>query len=122
MTYVRVRFSRRRGGPSKAIRLLVDTGSPDTMLPSRILEALGVKPEWREESGLASKDRMFRSVGRLYVRFRDRYAETFVIFGERGDASLLGAYALEGLRLEVDPYSKRVRPRRHPRMLVAEPA
>ncbi len=122
MTYIRVRISRRRKGPSRTVRLLVDTGSQYSLLPTRTLTELAIKPEWREEFGLANDQWMVRGVGRAYAHYRNRSAETFVIFGEPGDASLLGAYALEGLRLEVDPYSKRVRPRRRARIVVAAPA
>ena len=45
----------------------------------------------------------------MYIHHSGRTVETLVAFGEPGDASVLGAYSMEGLRLEVDPRSGRVR-------------
>ncbi len=112
MTYATVRLSRNRRGPSKAVRLLVDTGADYTVLPKGTLARLGVRPEFEEELEIANGETIVRPVGRMYVRWRDRLAETFVAFGEPKDAAVLGSYALEGLRLEVDPKSGRVRLRR----------
>jgi len=112
MTYMGVRVSKGRRSPSRNLRLLVDTGADVTILPERLLAQLGVKPEFEEEVEIGNGDVVIRPVGRMYVRWRDRWAETFVAFGEPKDARVLGTYALEGLRLEVDPASHRVRPRR----------
>ncbi|MEK6850959.1 MAG: aspartyl protease family protein [Candidatus Thermoplasmatota archaeon] len=112
MAYGQVRISKTRRGPGKTVRLLVDTGSGYSILPARTLEKLGVKPEWREEFELANGEPMFRNVGRMHIHHRSRSVETLVIFGNPGDATVLGAYSLEGLRLEVDPYSGRVRAKR----------
>jgi len=112
MTYASVRVSKGPQGTSKNLRLLVDTGADFTVLPARFLAHLGVKPEFEEEIEIGNGDVIVRPVGRMHVRWKDRRAETFVAFGEPKDARVLGAYALEGLRLEVDPASHRVRPRR----------
>lgn len=52
---------------------------------------------------------MVRNVGRMFVHYLGRSMETLAVFGEPDDSSVLGAYSLEGLRLEVDPHSGRVR-------------
>jgi len=112
MTYVRVEVSRGRKGPRRQVRLLVDTGAADSVLPRSLLQRLGIRPEWREEYELANGESMFRDVGRLYIHYQGRSVETLAAFGEPGDASVLGAYSMEGLRLEVDPHSRRVRRKR----------
>lgn len=112
MTYARVEVSRDRRRPGKALRLLVDTGADYSVLSKRELSRLGVVPEFEEDIEIGNGEVITRPVGRVYVRWRDRVAETFVAFGESRDVRVLGAYALEGLRLEVDPKSHRVRPRR----------
>ncbi len=108
-TYATVRLSRKEQGPARAVRALIDTGAFYTMVPAGVLAALGVTPRWREEFGLADGRTIPREVGKAYVHHRGESAETYVIFGERGDAVVLGAYALEGLRVEVDPMTKRLR-------------
>lgn len=112
MTYIRIEVSKGRRGPRKDIRLLVDTRAADSILPGSFLRRLGIRPEWREEYELANGDSMWRDVGRMHVHYQGRSMETLVAFGEPGDASVLGAYSMEGLRLEVDPHSGRVRRKR----------
>ena len=117
MTYASVQVSRGRRGASKNLRLLVDTGADFSVLPAQLLSRLGVVPEFEEEVEIGNGEVITRPVGRIYVRWRERLAETFVAFGEPRDARVLGAYALEGLRLEVDPKTHRVRPRRRAHFL-----
>ncbi len=109
MTYLRVGISKDRRGPERALRVLVDTGAFPSIVPAGLLEELGVEPEERRELRVANGKAMHRRVGRAYVHYAGRSAETFVVFGRPGDAILLGSYALEGLELEVDPKSRRVR-------------
>ena len=122
MTYLRVEVSKGRRGPRKSIRLLVDTGAADSILPARFLRRFGVRPEWREEYELANGERMIRDVGRMYVHYRGRSVETLTVFGEPGDAHVFGAYSMEGLRLEVDPHSGRVRRKKRLLAVRATPA
>jgi len=110
MTYASVQMSKARRGASKNLRLLVDTGADFSVLPAPLLSRLGVVPGFEEEVEVGNGAVITRPVGRMYVCWGDRLAETFVAFGEPRDARVLGAYALEGLRLEVDPKSHRVRP------------
>lgn len=112
MSYARVEVSKDRRRPGRTVRLLVDTGADYSVLSKRELATIGVEPEFEEDIEIANGEVITRPVGRVYVRWKDRVAETFVAFGEPGDVRVLGAYALEGLRLEVDPKSRRVRPRR----------
>ncbi|HEV8594963.1 MAG TPA: hypothetical protein VGR51_05485 [Thermoplasmata archaeon] len=113
MTYVRVRFSRKEHGVLKAVRLLVDTGAFYSLVPGDLLTSLGVRPLWRDEFEVADGSMIVRPVGKAYVHYRGEAAETLVIFGQPGDATVLGCYALEGLRLEVVPHSQRLRRKKH---------
>jgi len=109
MTFARVQWSRDGRGVRRSLRLLVDTGAFYSLVPADFLASLGVRPRWREELEIADGGVILRSVGRAHVHYRGESAETFVVFGNPGDATVLGCYALEGLRLEVDPRSKRLR-------------
>ncbi len=95
MTYIRVGVSRCREGPRRTLRLLVDTGAFPSIVPTEILEGLGVEPEERRTLQVANGKSMSRRDGRVYVHYGERSAETFVVFGRPGDATLLGSYALE---------------------------
>jgi len=122
MTYVTVEVSKTRRGPRERVRLLVDTGAADSILPLRFLRRLGVRSEWREEYELANGEPMVRDVGRMYVHYLGRSMETLAVFGEPGDMSVLGAYSMEGLRLEVDPHSGRVRRKKRLLAVAVAPA
>jgi len=122
MTYARVRFSRTEHGPAKTVATLVDTGSFYSVVPAPVLSSLGVRARWKEELEVADGRAIERLVGKAYVHYRGESAETFVVFGEARDGALLGAYALEGLRMEVDLRSRRLRKARPFPMFRAAPS
>ncbi len=107
--YARVAVSGSLDGPWKPLRLLVDTGASCTMLPRKALVALGIRPRYRQAFRLGDGRKMRRDMGFVYVRYRKRVAATQVIFGEPGDASVLGVLTLEELALRLDPRSGRLR-------------
>jgi predicted aspartyl protease len=51
-----------------------------------------------------------RSVGTAFFEIGDRKGAATVIFGEPGDAPLLGALTLESLGLMLDPLRRKLRP------------
>ncbi len=53
-----------------------------------------------------------RNVGEARFFYDGRKSVSPVIFGEEGDAAVLGVVTLESLGLEVDPVRKQVRPTR----------
>jgi predicted aspartyl protease len=89
---------------------LVDTGSTYTSVPRPLLDALGVEPHERAWFRLADGHHVQREIGRTWVRVGERAELTLVVFAEPGSPALLGAYALEGLRLAPDPVSRRLVP------------
>jgi clan AA aspartic protease len=110
------------GDPSglrfERIDALVDTGATYTSLPRPLLESLGVTAHARARFVLADGRRVTRHIGRTWIRI-DRATEmTLVIFADPAGPALLGAYALEGLRLAADPVTRRLV--RVPGLLAAE--
>ncbi len=97
-------------GEGRTVKLLVDTGSLFSMLPASALEALGIKRTEKVDLETASGEIMYRDMGYAWIRCDGRQALTPVIFGEVGDASLLGVVTLEILRMEVDPVRNEIRP------------
>jgi hypothetical protein len=59
---------------------------------------------------MANGQNVYRDVGYAVVRVSDAETTDEVVFAERGDLILLGARALEGLMLWVDPKGKRLMP------------
>ena len=94
----------------ETVEALVDTGATYTTVPAPILARLGVVPHVRDTFLLADGRRVERDIGRAWVRGDGRAELTLVVFGDADAPSLLGAYALEGLRLAADPVGRRLIP------------
>jgi clan AA aspartic protease len=92
------------------VEAVVDTGATYTSLPRPLLEALGVMPHARASFVLADGRRVEREIARTWIRIDDRIEMTLVVLAEPGHPPLLGAYALEGLRLAADPVARRLVP------------
>ena len=99
-----------QGSRYEALEALVDTGSTYTWVPRGLLERLGIETVGRWEFETADGRVIERDVGRTWVRIDGRSEITLVVFAEEGSRPLLGAYALEGLRLAPDPVNRRLVP------------
>jgi predicted aspartyl protease len=97
---------------SKSVRipkLLVDTGSEFTWLPTAKLDQIGVKREKKDlEFVMANGQLVTRSVGFAILKVGRQFTIDEVVFAEPGDLLLLGARTLEGLNLTVDAARKRL--------------
>lgn len=90
-------------------RLLVDTGSEYTWVPTAVLEKLGIKREKKDLAFvMANGQQVTRSVGFAIVRVGPSFTVDEVVFAEKGDLLLLGARSLEGLNLTVDSRRKKL--------------
>jgi predicted aspartyl protease len=90
-------------------KLLVDAGSEFTWLPSDTLQRIGIEPVKKDLLiQMANSQLLTRSVGYAILRV-DKY-ETIdeVVFGQKGDLSLLGSRAMEGMNVHVDARRKRL--------------
>jgi len=94
----------------QTVEALADTGATYTSVPATILAALGVAPHARASFVLAEGRGVERTVGHAWIRVDDRSAITLVVFAEPEAPVLLGAHALEGLRLAADPVGRRLVP------------
>lgn len=89
--------------------LLVDTGSEFTWIEAFVLESIGVKPEKRDiHIVMANGTHVVRSVGFAVLHVDKTFTIDEVVFAQKGDMQLLGARALEGLNLRVDPRRKKL--------------
>ena len=98
--------------PSEAVscEVLADTGATLTILPGSLLEQLGLRPEKTLEFVLADGRELRRPVGEARVAVNGDAVTARVVFGEPGDAALLGLAVLEELGLAVDPVNRRLVP------------
>jgi len=95
---------------AEEVEFLVDSGAIYSVVPGEILARLGVEPRRKREFGLANATRIVRRCGVALFRYGDRDAVAEVIFGEPGDAVLLGAFTLEALGLCLDPLKRELLP------------
>jgi len=98
-------------GRTAELSLLVDTGATLSWIPRDVLESLGVTAYSRLPFSLADGRLLEREVTAILLTVNGRRAPVEVAFGETGEAAVLGATALEGLGLLVDPVSKKLIPR-----------
>ena len=90
-------------------KLLVDTGSEYTWIPTAKLEKIGVKREKKDvRFVMANGELVTRSVGFAILRVANNFTIDEVVFAEAGDLALLGARTLEGLNLTVDSSRKKL--------------
>ena len=111
LTHIRARISN-PAKPTKTatIRFLVDSGAVYSVVPSRILRRLGIRPHSSRTFVLADGTEITRGVGDATFRIDDMRAASPVIFGEPDDASLMGTVSLEALGLILDPMKRVLRP------------
>lgn len=90
-------------------KILVDTGSEYTWVPSEMLHKIDVTREKKDLVFImANGQRITRSVGFAIIKTEESFTIDEVVFGEEGDMLLLGARTLEGLNLTVDSRLKKL--------------
>lgn len=87
---------------------LVDSGATYTVVPTSILKKLGIKPQREEKFSLADGRMVKRKVGSALYEFGGVESAAPVLFGEKGDSSLLGIFTLEALGFSLDPLKRKL--------------
>lgn len=91
------------------LELLVDTGSTYTWIRRGKLTKLGIKSMGRRGFKCIDNRIIERDVGEAVIECLGRRATSIVVFAEEKDNEVLGLHALEGLGLEVDPVTRKLR-------------
>jgi len=97
------------GKKEREVDLLIDTGSTHTWVDKTILKAIGVEKKRRHKFRTIEGKILERDIGEAKINLMDKETSTIVVFAEPGDAEVLGFYALEGLMLEFDHASGRLK-------------
>jgi len=95
---------------TEKVDLLIDSGAIYSVVPTPILEKLGIKPLAEEEFRLPNGTKVVRKKGIALFRYGERVGGADVIFGEEGDHKLLGAFTLEALGLVLEPLRRELKP------------
>ncbi len=104
------------GARWEAVEALVDTGASYSQIPSSILRQLGISPTETVEAELADGRIVNDEIAEARVRINGLETYTWVTFGPESVSPQLGAHALEGVRMAVDPVGLRLIPARILRM------
>lgn len=92
------------------VKLLVDWGAVYSVIPSSILARLGIESHGERTFMLADGTEVSRRVGDAIFFIDGNRGASPVIFGESGDAALLGVVTLEAVGLTLDPIRRILRP------------
>ena len=95
---------------TEKVEFLIDSGAIYSVVPTPILERLGIQPLTAQEFRLADGTKITRQKGIALFKYGDRIGGADVIFGEEGDSVLLGAFTLEALGLSLDPLRRDLKP------------
>lgn len=95
---------------TEKVEFLIDSGAIYSVVPTPILERLGIKPLVEQEFRLANGDKIKRRKGGALFKYGERIGVADVVFGEEGDSVLLGAFTLEALGLSLDPLRRELKP------------
>jgi len=95
---------------TEKLDFLIDSGAIYSVVPSGVLEGLGITPLTAQEFRLADGTKIVRKKGIALFKYEDRIGGADVIFGEGGDSQLLGAFTLEALGLALDPLRRELKP------------
>jgi predicted aspartyl protease len=110
ITYVQVSVAN-VASPENAedLEFLVDSGAVYSVVPAPVLERLEIRPLAEEVFRIANGERTSRKKGGALFKYSERVGVEDVIFGEPGDANLLGTLTLESLGLALDPLKRELR-------------
>jgi clan AA aspartic protease len=95
---------------TEKVQFLIDSGVIYSVVPTPILERLGIQPLTTQEFRLADGTKITRKKGIALFKYGDRIGGADVIFGEEGDRVLLGAFTLKALGLSLDPLRRELKP------------
>src|SRR5437870_9963254 len=92
------------------VELLVDSGILHSVVPTTILEGLGIVPYGEKEFRLADGSKLLRRKGIALLRYHHHVGAADVIFGEEGDTAMVGSSTLASLGFVLDPLRRELKP------------
>ena len=95
---------------TEKLSLLVHSGAVYSIVPKVVLRRLGVKPHSTKTFTLADGSKISRKIGDAIFKLNGQQGASPVIFGQKGDSTLLGTVSLEALGLLLDPIRRELRP------------
>ena len=98
--------------PSRSAELefIVDAGAMYSVVPRSVLQGLGIEAHTSKRFYMVDGTGIERQMGLAFFEYREERTSAPVIFGEEGDAILMGATTLEGFGFALDPFRRELRP------------
>jgi predicted aspartyl protease len=98
--------------PTRRVRrkMLVDSGAAYSIVDGPTLDRLGIRRTGTRTFILADGTEIARDTGAALFHLHGREAASTVIFGEPGDATLIGVVTLEEFGFVLDPMRRELRP------------
>jgi len=100
------------GDPDKKTTLdfFIDSGAVYSVVPQKHLKILGILSDEEREFILANGQKMKRKLGIERFSYKGRTGGAPVVFGEKGDSTLLGATLLEAMGFVLNPFKRDLLP------------
>ena len=92
------------------VEFLVDSCATYSLVPSEILASLGIVAHSEREFVLGNGEIVKRRMGTALFEYRGERGDSLVMFGEPGDAPIMGVTTLEGFGFILDPFRRELRP------------
>jgi predicted aspartyl protease len=92
---------------TEAVELLVDPTLVHSIVPTGILQRLGIHPWSERDFLLTDGSRVRRKMGGVLLKHRGHITTVNVIFGDEGESARIGKLALEALGFSLDPVVRR---------------
>ncbi len=109
-TIARLRVSALGNRRSVRVSALVDADATYSSLPARLLAGLGVAPVDKVKIELADGRVVRRELGNVLIELQGKTRATPVMFGRKGDATVVGLVTLEACGLAVDTVNRKLVP------------
>ena len=94
------------------VEFLIDSGAVYSVVPGKILDQLDIDPYREMSFALADGTTVKRKVSSAYFEYEGEGGPAPVVYGEEGDAALLGATTLESIGLVLNPFTRTLHPMR----------
>ena len=107
---VDIQIGNQETGEFQHLEALVDAGATYTLLPSEMLNRLGIKSVDQRDFELADQRSVQYDVGEARLRLNGNELTVLVVFAPEGTSPLLGATALELFGLAADVVNQRLIP------------
>jgi len=99
-----------RPDKKQELKLLVDTGSAYTWVPSTVLGVLGLSPTTSRRVRTIQGNVVERPAAEVLLTLDGQTLHTICLFGQPGELEVLGAVTLEQFGLGVGPVQQRLIP------------